>query len=414
MYKTLLVTLHEMRMSLRRKSFVAFAFGLPLLLGVVALTLMLIRRDEPAETELVEPGTPAVHGYVDEAGLITNVPPEVPPGSLLPYPDEAAAHAALESKKIEGYFLVPADYVANGQMTYVTLEYTPMGQPVDRSGLEYTLLVNLLGDEQLARAVWQPLDLQVTSLATAESGMDEDNWLVELFPTLMVLLIYMVVIMPAGMLVNAVADEKKNRVMELLMASVSSGQFITGKILALGLLGLLQTGVWVGVFWAIARFGGRALSIPPGFTIPTPLIIWTLVYGLLGYAMYGVLLAGLGALVPDVKDARTASLLLMSPLIVAYILNIAILERPDSALALFSSLFPLTGPVGMIGRMGVSDVPLWQALLSAALQLLTAALLLRMVARMFRAQQLLSGQPFTISRYFKLMLGRAQPANQDN
>lgn len=392
-------------MSLRRKSFVAFAFGLPLLLGAVAVALMFIRRDAPAETEPVQRGTLTVHGYVDEAGLITNLPPEVPPDSLLPYPDEAAAQAALDIEEIEGYFIVPADYVASGQMTYVTLEYTPVGEPVDRSGLEYTLLVNLLGDEQLARAVWQPLDLQVTSL-TAESGMDEDNWLIELFPMLMVLLIYMVVVLPAGMLVNAVTDEKKNRVMELLMASVSSGQFITGKILALGLLGLLQTAIWVGVFWTIARFGSRALSVPPGFTIPTSLIIWTLVYGLLGYAMYGVLLAGLGALVPDVKDARTASLVLMSPLIVPYILNMAIVERPDSALALLASLFPLTGPVAMIGRMAASAVPLWQALLSAALQFLTAALLLRMVARMFRAQQLLSGQPFTISRYFRLMLGR--------
>jgi hypothetical protein len=61
----------------------------------------------------------------------------------------------------------------------------------------------------------------------------------------------------------------------------------------------------------------------------------------------------------------------------------------------------------MIGRMTATTVPLWQLVLSAGLQLLTGVVLLRLVARMFHAQALLSGQPFTIRRYFDVLLARA-------
>jgi ABC-2 type transport system permease protein len=99
-------------------------------------------------------------------------------------------------------------------------------------------------------------------------------------------------------------------------------------------------------------------------------------------------------------------MILLSPLIAIYVLNVALLEVPDSPLTVAASLFPLTAPVTMIARMAVSDVPAWQPPLAAALQLATAVLLLRLVARMFRAQQLLPGQAFTTGRYFRVLLGR--------
>lgn len=99
-------------------------------------------------------------------------------------------------------------------------------------------------------------------------------------------------------------------------------------------------------------------------------------------------------------------MLLLSPLIAVYIFMIGILTAPDSPFALVMSLFPLTAPVGMIARMTVSDVPVWQAVLSAGLQVLTALFILRLVARLFRAQMLLSGQPFTLRRYFGLILAQ--------
>ena len=413
MNKTLLVMLHEIRTTLRRKSFTILALGMPLVLAIVALIVMAVNQDAssapPASTGsgTIGAARQKAEGYVDEGDLITVLPTNVPPGWLAEYPDEAAAQTALEAEEIAAYYLIPADYVASGEVTYVTPQHNPISNDVSTDGIEWILLVNLLGDAELAADVWDPLDVKVTALESASSEAVEESWIVELFPTLMVLVLYMVILLPASVLVNAITDEKKNRVMEVLMSSLSPQQMISGKIMALGLLGLLQTALWVGVLWAVVRFGGRPLDIPAGFSVPTGLLVWAFIYGLLGYAMYGAQMAGLGALAPDVKDAKGASFVILSPLIIVYMFTVGILVAPDGPLALVLSLFPLTAPVGMIARMTQTTVPLWQAVLAAALQLLTAMLIVRLVGRLFRAQALLSGQPFSARRFLGALLGRA-------
>jgi ABC-2 type transport system permease protein len=416
MKKTLLVMANEIGASLRRKMFVFFGFGVPLILGAIALGLMLVNRDR-ATDPFADPASrsgPAAQaeitteGYVDTGNLIRKIPDDIPAGSLVEYGDASAAQAALDAGEISGYYIIAPDYVHTGDLTYVKQEHTPFGSDPRTDSVEWILLVNVLGgDEELAARVWEPLDIRVTPLAVSDAKADEDNWIVELFPTLMVLILYMVIILPAGVLVNAITDEKKNRVMEVLMTSVSTRQMITGKILALAVLGLLQTALWVGVMWAVIRFGGRPLSIPPGFTVPTPIVFWTLIYFLGGYAIYGAALAGLGALAPDFKDTRGATMILLSPLILAYMFNMAIILRPDGPVALALSLFPLSSPISMIARMAATDVPVWQGALAAALQLLAAILIVRFVSRLFRTQHLLSGQPFSIQRYYKALLERA-------
>ena len=412
MRKTFLVMVNEIGMSLRRRAFVLFAFGVPLILGIIALVVVFINRDAggaaPAAGGGVTADQPAHEGYVDLAGLIQTLPGDMPAGRAVEYPDQATAQAALDAGNLTGYYIIAPDYVQTGDLTYVTEEHNPLSGGVISDPMEWILLVNMLGDDvQLAGEVLNPADVELTTLAPAEEENVEDNWIVELFPTLMVLILYMVILMPAGMLVNAVTDEKKNRVMEVLLTSVSTEQMISGKILALGLLGLVQTALYLGVMWAVITFGGQPLNIPPGFEIPTGLAVWSVVYFLLGYAMYGAQLAGVGALAPDAKETRAANLVVMSPLIVGYMFNIVIITSPNGPVALALSLFPLTSPIAMIARMAITEVPLWQSVLAVVLQALTAVLIVRLVARLFRAQHLLSGQPFSVREYYGALVGRA-------
>jgi len=414
MNKTLLVMNAEISATLRRKLFTIFAFGVPLVLGAIALIVIAVNRQAgpaPAASSASSRPTiaaPAREGYVDQGDLIRALPIGTPANWLTKYASEAAAQAALQAGEITGYYVIPGDYVQSGKIVYARPEYNPLSDQTPTEALEWILLFNLLGgDADLTAQVQNPLDVHVRQLAATPVTERVDSWFVDLFPTLMTLILYMVILLPAGVLVNAMIDEKKNRVLEVLMTSVSPPQLITGKILAVGLLGLLQTAIWVGVLWLVARFGGQQFSIPPGFTVPTGLIVWAFVYFLLGYAMYGSQLAGLGALATDLKDTRSAVLIIMGPLIVTYMFMIIIFVNPNSPLALLVSLFPLTSPIGMIARMTVTEVPLWQAALAAVLQLLTAVLILRLIARLFRAQTLLSGQPFSLGRYLAALRGQA-------
>jgi ABC-2 type transport system permease protein len=83
-----------------------------------------------------------------------------------------------------------------------------------------------------------------------------------------------------------------------------------------------------------------------------------------------------------------------------------IVEEPHGALAVGLSLFPLTAPVTMMTRLSAGDVPVWQVLLSVAILAATAVFIVRGVARLFRAQTLLTGQKFQLRLLFAALAGR--------
>lgn len=412
MQKTLMIMAAEIRTSLRRKSFVIIAIVAPVVMGLIALGIGLASRNAMEDTLAAATAAAAVAasrpaGYVDSAGLIRILPADLPADQLIRYDDEAAAQAALHANTIAGYYLIAPDYVQSGRVTYVTPEFRVLSDRLDAGLIEHLLLVNLLGgDTALASAVQQPLEVRTTSLAPAAAATDE-SWIGEMFPLFMVLILYMALIMPGGILINALIDEKKNRVMEVLMTSVSAAQMVTGKVAALGLLGLLMTALWLGVLWAVSSFGGSALAIPAGFSLPISLLLWALIYFLGGYAIYGAQFAGIGALAPDVNQTKSVTWIVMMPIIIAYMFMATSFSNPTSPFAVFLSLFPLTSSVAMIGRMAATEVPLWQAVLAAVLQFITAYFIIRLTARLFRAQHLLTGQPLTPKVFYKTLLGRA-------
>lgn len=412
MKKTMYVMMRELRVTLGRKMFTFIGFGIPVLLGIVAAILIVINKDKVQEiassASLMSPSASGqvVEGYVDQGNLIQFMPEAIPTGWLTRFADETAAQNALDEGKIDAFYIVSPDYARSGDLQYVKSTFSIITDRADTDTMEWILLANMLGDADLATNVWHPLKTTATSLAVDDPDPGEDSWIVELFPTFMTLMLYMAIVMSSSVLVAAVTDEKKNRVMEVLLTSVSTSQMITGKLLAVALLGIMLLLAWVAVFVFVILFGGNALQIPVDFSIPFGVLAWAIVFGFFGYAIYGALMAGLGALAPDVKDTRSATFVVLSPLIVAYMLMIFVNTAPEGPIALGLSLFPLTSPVSMIGRMSVADVPVWQSLLAVGLQAAAAILIVRLVIRLFRAQTLLSGQSFEIRRFFSALLGR--------
>jgi ABC-2 type transport system permease protein len=248
------------------------------------------------------------------------------------------------------------------------------------------------------------MDLQVKALATSverEVGIGWAYWV----PYATMMILYITIIMASSLLRSSMGNEKKNRVLEILMASLNPRQMLTGKIVALGIVGLLQTAVWAGSGYALLNLTGRTLNLPAGAQVPLVVVFWMLVFFLLGYAVYASLLAGLGALTgPNVPGSSTAEFIVIWPLIIPMFFIPFLIEMPNGMLATVLSLFPLTAPIAMVTRMAAGSVPWWQPPLAAALMVGTAALVLRAVAGLFRAQILLSGQSFTVKRFVRLLM----------
>jgi ABC-2 type transport system permease protein len=270
--------------------------------------------------------------------------------------------------------------------------------------MRQTIFASLLGNdaERLARAS-QPMDVEVTALAP-ESLRHLDSPLGFFLPYGSMMILYVVLMMSASLLLNSVGNEKKNQVIEILLSSVNPRQMLTGKILGLGLLGLLQTVIWVGSAYALLRVSGRTFNLPPGFHIPASIVAWEIVFFLLGYAVYASLMAGLGALVPNLREASQAVIVVIWPLILPMLFIVSLIEHTHGPLATVFSLFPLTAPVSMVARLAVGGVPWWQPWLAAALLLVTAVLIVRSIAGLFHAQTLLSGQPFSVKDFYRALI----------
>jgi ABC-2 type transport system permease protein len=412
MNKTLLVLRHELTTTFRRRSFLIMALGLPLLAVVVFAVLTFLRSDaDGSASSSPTPDRPEieVEGYVDQSGLIRTIPDAIPLDHLLAYADEDQAKLALASGEIAAYYVIPTDYVETGELFYVYPDTTPLLSDGQEWVIFRTLLENLVGDAKLAEMVWDPIHLEWTSLAAEQPAAGESNEVAQFIPAVMVILLYVSFMINANLLAESVSGEKENRTMEILMVSISPRQMLIGKIVALGTAGLVQIIVWVGTALVLINLGGQTFALPEGFTIPASVLVWGVVFYLLGYAVYGSLMAGVGALTSRMKDASSASFLILSPLMVGYMIGLLapLAEETQGLLPVVLSMFPLTAPVLMMMRWTDGSVPLWQLLLSAALMLGTAYLIVRAVAAMFHAQNLLSGQPFSPKRFFRALFGRA-------
>jgi len=414
MNKTWLVMRNELVFQVTRRSWLLLTFGLPLIVALLLLVPPLLRggssgsssetTSSPSPTELV------VEGYVDHSGLVKMVPEDLH-SYLLPYADEASARVALQEGTIAAYYVVPQDYVQDGKLIRIAPDFAGFSPEGQSWAMRWVLLVNLLdGDIQLAQRVSAPMYLYVIALTDEtrpEVGLGWAYWI----PYATGMILYVVIILNSSLLRSSVGGEKKNRVLEILMVSLHPRQILSGKIIALAIVGLLQTVIWAITGYLLLRLGGKSMSLPAGLQVPFSHVIWTAIFFLLGYAIYASLLAGLGALTgPNVPGSSSADFVVVWPLVIPMFFTSFLLQAPNGALATILSLFPLTAPVSMLTRMGAGTVPWWQPPLAAVLMALTAMLVLRAVAGLFRAQVLLSGKTFTTRNFLRLLVNPAAEA----
>ena len=427
MQKTFLVIRQELINTFRRPSFLLFAFGIPVLAVLILGGVKLIqgRSTESSGANISESTEYQLEteGFVDHSGLIQTISEDLQ-DYLLPYETEAQAKQALQAGEIAAYYVIPADYVVRGAVEYVYPDDKSYLSDGQQWVIKWTLNLNLLdGNLELADQIWNPIwHLETRSIAPEFQGAAvseedcsrpgiacESNELIRMMPSLLVAIFFIAFMSSSSMLFNSIGAEKENRTIELLMLSINPRQLLAGKTLALGIAGMVQTVVWLGAIYISFNLGGSTLSLPEGFSFPVEIVAWSLVFFIGGFALYASLMAGAGALVPKMKEAGIANFIAMSPLFFGYVFGIMapLADATGSTFLVILSIFPLTSPVVMIMRLTDGLVPLWQLLLSIGLLFITAYFALQTVAAMFHAQNLLSGQPFSVKRYLRALAGRA-------
>lgn len=220
----------------------------------------------------------------------------------------------------------------------------------------------------------------------------------------LLLMLYLTVLLYGANLATGIIQEKASRVTELMVAAVSSLEHMTGKIVGVGLVGLVQYGVWltaaaiVLLVKALLGDGGPDLAgVGPGtFAL-------FLVFFVLGYVLYGTLYAALSAPASRPEDGTVLGQPLMLTLIIGFAISFTAINDPDGQVVTIASLVPPVSPMVMFTRAALGSPPAWQVALNIVILLVTIVLTVRVLAKVYRVGILLYGKKPTPREVLRMM-----------
>lgn len=244
-------------------------------------------------------------------------------------------------------------------------------------------------DAQLARA---GIDSVARRTATAPPSLavralDADDGGAAGVAFVAALLLYGQLITFGVWVANGIAEEKGSRVVELLLSATRSLNLLVGKVVGIGVLGLVQL-VLIGLVGLAAAALLDVVTIDGSIAVA---LAATLGFFVIGYALYAALFAVAGALVSRQEDVQSTTTPLVLILVVAFVVAIQALQDPGSAIASAGALVPFSSPMVMPSRLITGDADATDAALAIALLLLTAAMLLAVAARVYDTAVLRTG-----------------------
>lgn len=189
-----------------------------------------------------------------------------------------------------------------------------------------------------------------------------------------------------------VVEEKASRVVEVLLASVKPRDLLAGKIIGLGLLGLLQLVLAGAVGVALAELSG-AIGLDRT-TLETLAVV--LVWFVFGYALYACLYAMTGVLVSRQEDLQSATTPLTFAIVLAFLVAFPALDEPSGTIARVASIVPFTSPIVMPVRVALGEADAIEIIASLALLAGSVAVLVPLGARIYEGAILRTGRPLKL------------------
>lgn len=259
------------------------------------------------------------------------------------------------------------------------------------------------------------------------------------------IIIFMFIFMYGVQVMRGVIEEKTNRVVEVLISSVTPFQLMLGKILGIAFVGITQFVMWIiltmGIVVAMSAIApdiydpANAVStveVTPDVAqefaemnlaqtreinnireVLFEAINWPVVlscflfYFLFGYLLYAALFAAIGSAVDSETDTQQFVLPISAPLMFAYILGVFLIENPDSSAATWFSIIPFTSPVTMMMRVPIMETAdIWQLWLSMGLLILTFLLTTWVAGKIYRTGILMYGKKASYRELWKWLFYR--------
>ena len=402
MNKILLVARREFLTRVQKKTFLLTTIGLPLLIfGLYALIIFFtVKNTKDFKIAVADNANIFKGALKDMKGEIIF--------SFVNNQTKEVLNKDLESKKYDAYVYVPNDFNLNNSsdslhiVTSKSVGFLTQEKIQHRinNALEQTKLLSGLNISKTTLDSLQKENEIVFSNITGDKQGNEKSGISYAVGMISGFLIYIILFIYGTMVMRGVMEEKTNRIAEVIVSSVKPFQLMMGKIFGIGSVGLIQFLIWIILVFGLQLLlplifpdmlhQTQNMPMQPGMMnaantlkqtgaldnvnsvisqINFPLIIGCFVFYFLGgYFMYAALFAAVGSTVnEDPQDAQSLILPITMPIVFAMVIMMQAVNDPNTPLAVFGSLFPLTSPIVMMARIayGVPDgVPVWQLLLS--------------------------------------------------
>lgn len=239
-----------------------------------------------------------------------------------------------------------------------------------------------------------------SAFVTGESvivGQDQTQSFFHAYLLMMVL--YIAVLIYGQLVAQSVATEKSSRAMELLITSADPKNLIFGKVIGTGVAGLAQIAVlliWGVICIAINKdylAGNEVLSM---FTSISPsLVIYTIVFFVLGFGLYAFLNGAMGSMASKLEDVGTLTMPVMFTFIIGFVITISFMsaDKIDNIIIKILSYVPFTAPMAMFARICMGTASHFEALISIVILIISIFLLGRLAVTIYRIGILMYGKP---------------------
>jgi len=227
---------------------------------------------------------------------------------------------------------------------------------------------------------------------TKEQNVKEEGYGNLILAYVFSFLLYLSLLVTGQMMLQSVIEEKSNRIVEVILSSVSPKELMTGKIIGNAFTALIQMAIWISPIILIVST--TLIVLPPelAFGITLMQIGYLLVNFALGLLIYLSLFGMMGSIFDNPQDAQAGMWPIMILILIPFFIALSMMENPNSPIANIAALLPFSSIMVMPIKMTLVEVPIWQLILCLVINILTILVVFPIAGRIYRVGILITGK----------------------
>jgi ABC-2 type transport system permease protein len=314
----------------------------------------------------------------------------------------------VRRKELDGYIVIPPDVLTGKKAEYYGRNVGDFINSIQiEEGLTRAVNEQRLADTGVDQNLLREMSKRVivNTFKISEETEEQDSGEAFFLVLGVGFLIFIMILIYGGTVLSAVMEEKETRIAEILFSSVRPFPLMLGKLVGVSLVALTQFAIWGLLIGGFSIYGvatlkakGMTLQLPP---VSAADVVYFVLFFLLGFFMYASVYAVIGSIVRTYDESQGFLMVAIVPLILSFYLVFPVVRSPESTMAFWASIVPLSSPVIMPVRIVSQTVPFWQIGLSLLLGFGAVILLTWLAARIYRVGMLMYGKRATIPEVWR-------------